>query len=422
MNRRAQDLNSGREPIPGEFLYWQNKDSVAAQGLRRILKLVFGVDPQLPDDVVRQFARSYYDADPVAEAFVEDVYRTRGQAEGRALLDAALEQGVDNVSDAPDSLKRLFYELEQAPDWVDFDQVELGARVFRRFGTHMYSQAGAITLEGYRENSVAKPLALTGQYSGSTANQRFLETARFWIDVSSPGGLAPGGAGRATALRVRVMHVFVRQQLLAHPEWDYKNWGVPISQGDALLTLMGGSFVPGYSMRIIGYRTSRDEIEAMMHFWRYVGHLMGVQPRWYPANIGEALGLMYTSIVKGAHAAGDDAVDLAQSYIASYRPTDQDSLFDRVIKSLEYRLQLGYSVIWIPPGTRKELKLKNPGIWALHPFLQFPVIFALETLRRRIPALDKFRDRQARRSAKKWVRKRLGKRKAEFHAAEQFTR
>src|SRR5690606_8924233 len=124
----------------------------------------------------------------------------------------------------------------------------------------------AITLMAYAENSVAKPLALTGAYAGASTKHRFLETAAFWVDISEPGGTAQGARGRAAALRVRVMHVFVRKKLLSHPEWDLTAWGAPINQADALLTLMGGSVAPGLALKAVGYRTSRREIEALMHF------------------------------------------------------------------------------------------------------------------------------------------------------------
>ena len=94
------------------------------------------------------------------------------------------------------------------------------------------------------------------------------------------------------------MHVFVRKRLLAHPEWDAAKWGVPISQGDSLLTLMGGSFIPGIAMQAMGYRPSTRDIEAMMHFWRYVGHLMGVRPSFYPASLKEAAQLAFVTMVK----------------------------------------------------------------------------------------------------------------------------
>ena len=408
--------------IPTEFRYWENIGTPRAQKLRRRLRVLFGADPQLPDAIVRRYAESYYDADPIAEAFIDEVYLTRGQAAGRKLVDEALARGVDAVAAAPVSLRRLFAELETPPPWLDPARVALGARAFRRFGTHMFSFAGAITLEGYRENSVAKPLAFTGAYTGESASRRFLETASFWVDVATPGALAPGGRGRATALRVRLMHVFVRRRLLAHPRWDLAAWGVPISQGDALLTLMGGSFVPGYGLRLLGYRTSREEIDAMMHFWRYVGHLMGVQPRWYPVSITDALGLMFASSVKGVSGSGDDGVNLARSYLASYAPTPSDSLRDRLVKRWEHGVQRGYIAWFLPSHTRRTYGLPGPGLWRLSAPLQAPLIFARETLRRRFGRVDDWIDERARRDATRWIDALLGPRSAEYTAVERLTR
>lgn len=408
--------------IPTEFRYWHNLPKPRVQALRRTLQLLFGADPQLPDATVRTWAASYYDADPVAEAFIDEVYLARGQAEGRKLVDQALARGVDAVPDAPATLRRLFAEMETPPPWLDESAVELGARVFRRFGTHMYSFAGAITLEGYRESSVAKPLAFTGAYTGESANRRFLETASFWGDVSAPGGLRPGARGRETALRVRLMHVFVRRKLMAHPRWDLDAWGVPISQADAMLTLMGGSFVPGYGLKALGYRTSREEIEAMMHFWRYAGHLLGVQPRWYPSGVDEALGLMFTTHVKGASTSGEDGVNLARSYLDSYAPADGERGLTALRKRWEHGLQRGYVSWFLPPSTHARYGLPEPGLWRLHPLAQAPWVFARETVRRRIPAVDDWLDERVRRSTQQWVSSRLGPRRAEYRAVESFTR
>ncbi len=52
------------------------------------------------------------------------------------------------------------------------------------------------TLEMYTESAVALPLAFAGGYAGDKALNRFLETARFWIDLSTPGALlTPGSRG-----------------------------------------------------------------------------------------------------------------------------------------------------------------------------------------------------------------------------------
>lgn len=409
-------------PIPSEFQYWKQKDSSYARWLRRVLRVVFRADPVLPEHKVLEYARSYYEADPVAEAFVQDVYMKQGQKRGRELLDRALRDGIDAVPEAPETMRALFEEVERMPAWVDWEAVERGARIFRRFGTHMYSFAGAITLEGYLENSVAKPLAFTGAYSGESAQRRFLETAGFWIDVSEPGNLKAGGKGVQTCLRVRIMHVFVRERLLSHPAWDLEAWGVPISQGDALLTLMGGSFLPGYGLRLLGYQTTREEILDMMHFWRYVGHLLGVQPRWYPESIEEALGLMYTSHIKGVKRSSLDGRELAHSYVASYGPAKGDSFWESLRKHWEYRMQLGYVSLFLPLTTYRRYKLPNPGIWRLHPLLQFPFVFAWETARCRSKTFDDWHDTWARRMTQRWVEGRLGERKTEYKAVEDFTR
>ena len=410
--------------VPGEFHYWHNQGKPWARAFRGAARALLGFDPAPPDDVALTIASQYYDADPLAEAFVEEVYLRRGAAEGRALLDRAIQDGVAAMPDAPESLRRLFEDIDQPPAWMDRELVELGARAWRRYGTAVFSFAGAVTLEAYAESSVAKPLALTGAYTGASTKHRFLETAAFWIAVSEPGGLEPGAAGRASALRVRIMHVFVRKRLLAHPEWDLAAWGVPISQGDALLTLMGGSFAPGIAMQAMGYRPSLREIEAMMHFWRYVGHMMGVRPRWYPSSMKEAFQLAYVTMVKNAHRAGADGVKLCQSYVDAFTPAVEPEapLVRRLRARVSHGLHRGYTRFFLPPWTYRRNRLPRAGLWALHPLLQFPFIFAAETLRRAFPPLEQVADVVARRSRKRWYAHHMGGRAAEYRPAASFTR
>jgi len=350
------------------------------------------------------------------------VYLARGTKVGRAMLDRALEHGVAAVPDAPPSLVRLFEDIETDPPWADRAAIERGARVFRRFGPAMFHFAGAITLAAYSESSVAKPLALTGAYAGPSTKNRFLETVAFWIAVSEPGGLDRGAPGYASALRVRVMHVFVRKRLLAHPEWDLEAWGVPISQGDALLTLMGGSFAPGLAMQAMGYRPSTRDIEDMMHFWRYVGHLMGVRPRWFPSSLAEAAQLSFVTFVKAAHRAGDDGVRLCQSYAQAFAPDPNAPLPDRIAALFDHGVHLGYTRFFAPPTTYRRNRLPSAGLWALHPLLRAPFIFTAETMRRVFPPLEGLADRVARRQRDRWYARHMRGRRAEYKPAEAFTR
>jgi hypothetical protein len=408
--------------MPREFRYFERVDEPWVRAIRASSRTVLGFDPALPDDVVRTFASMYYDADPLAEAFVEEVHLRRGTSVGRAMLEQALEGGVGSVPDAPASLRALFEDIEHDPDWVDWDRVEHGARVFRRWGTSVFRFAGTVTLAAYSESSVAKPLALTGAYAGASTRHRFLETAAFWIAVSEPGGLRPGGAGRASALRVRLMHVFVRSRLRAHREWDLDAWGVPISQADALLTLMGGSVAPGLALMAMGYRPSIDDIEATMHFWRYVGHLMGVRPRWFPASLREGMQLGFVAFVKAAHTAGEDGVKLCQSYAQAFAPEPDLPFSQRLRAWLTHGVHLGYTRFFLPPSIHAANRLPGAGPFALYPLACFPFVFTAETLRRWVPPLEQVADRVARAQRARWLARHTGGKKAEYKPVESFTR
>ena len=409
--------------IPHEFLgFWQRADTPRVRRARQACRRLLRFDP-IPDETrVRAFAHGYYDADPVAEAFVDDVYLVRGANEGRQMLDQAIAHGVDSAGDAPDSMLRLFDEFERPPDWLDRGLVEQGAALFRRYGPAVFSFAGVETLLGYTESSIVKPLAFTGAYAGDAALNRFMETARFWIDVSEPGGLDPGGAGRATAMRVRIMHVFLRRRLLAHPDWDLAAWGMPISQSDALITLMSSSLTPGLAMHLMGFRTTRSEIEAMMHYWRYIGHLLGVQPRWYPETVKEGLQLSAVFLLKCARTAGDDGVELVESYPRAFTPKTGTAWRKRLRDELNYRAQLGYTRYFLPGRVYRGYDMPNPWPWALHPLLRAPGILLVDILRRRSSTVARIQDHYARWRRETWWRNEMGEKESHFKAVEQLRR
>lgn len=421
VHRRA-DPAVGPPAIPTDFRYADHVGRWQVQLARRAWQAVWRFDPQPTEEEVAAFAAAYHDADPVAEAFVADVYDTRGPREGRRLLDLALAEGVDAVPDAPASMRRLFAELEADPPWLDREAVARGARVFRRWGTSVFAFATASTLEMYSEASIAKPLALSGGYTGERAHARQMETVRFWIDVSEPGGLDPGARGRATAMRVRVMHVFIRRRLMGHPEWDLDAWGVPISVGDATLTLMGGSVVPGLALWSVGHQTTIREIEDTLHFWRYVGHLLGVQPDWYPADFPAACRLMFAAFVKRAHTAGADGRELVESYLPAFAPDPDDPWRRRLRDAVNHRVQVGYTRYWMLPSTWRRHDMPTAWPWALHPLVRLPVNLALESARRLVPPLDGVADRVQRWRREGWWRNETGGAEAAFQPVEEFRR
>ena len=419
------DRQTGGPSGPSDFTYWSALKKPSVRRARRITKLLLRFDPLPPDHVAQALCEDMYGGDPVAERFVDEVFfGPKGYGAGRKLLDRAIEGGIDSVPEAPESMRELFAEFEDVPDWVDEALVEEGAAIWRRWGTTLFSVAGAGTLEMYTESAVAVPLALAGGYAGDNALRRFLETTRFWIDVSQPGGLlTPGSAGRATALRVRVMHVSVRRRVSEHAEWDSGRWGLPISQAYMLLTLMGGSVGPAVAMWPMGHLTSPREMRALLHYQRYMGHILGVRTKTpYPTTVREGLQLIVATAVGRSYTAGQDGADLIESFPRAFKPRTKRPGLAGLKDRYAYRLMCGYVAVLMAPPTRRAHDVPPAFPWALLVVARVPMVLAGELARRVVPGFAAFQERRACVRREAWLDTQMAGRRAEFDASSALNR
>ncbi|WP_227978998.1 oxygenase MpaB family protein [Nocardia spumae] len=409
--------------IPSAFRYWEAKQTPAVQRLDAVVRKVTGASLFPTDEQARALTEDLFAGDPVAERFVADVmHGPGGSAAGRRLLDRALSDGIDAVPEAPDSMRELFAEFDTVPEWVRPEQVEQGAAIWRRWGTMLFSFAGAETLEMYTESAVATPLSLAGGYAGNSALRRYLETCRFWMDVSQPNALlTPGSTGRATALKVRVMHVSVRAKVAGHPEWDIDRWGLPISQTYQLLTLIAGSVTPGLGLWALGYQTTPSEIRALLHFQRYMGYLLGVRLRWHPETVVDSLRVLAMTIASRSYDAGTHGAELIESYPAAFAPRPEHRGWNRIRAAYNFRINSVYSAMYMAPGTRRKYRMPPALPWLLIPVLRFPLITAMEFIRR-VPPVARAHERVMVRHRENWYRAQMQGREAEFDASGALRR
>jgi hypothetical protein len=76
------------ERIPTEFrTYWDALERPRLRRQRALARRLLGFDLVPSDERVREFAHGCYDADPIAEAFVDEVYLGGSANEGRRILD-----------------------------------------------------------------------------------------------------------------------------------------------------------------------------------------------------------------------------------------------------------------------------------------------------------------------------------------------
>lgn len=415
-------LANGRHPTA--FRYEEGMNSPGVRRAQAVVRKLFGAEMFPTQQQIDDICADMFTADPVAERFVDEVfYGEIGPARGRAMLQQALAEGISAVTDPPESMVALFDEFEHVPDWVDPEIVERGAAIWRRWGTMLFSVAGGITLEMYTESSVATPLSLAGGYAGDNALRRFLETARFWIDVSEPQALLTRGSkGRETAMLVRVMHVSVRRRVAEHPEWDTEKWGIPISQTYMLLTLLGGSVAPALALRLVGIQTPASEIRELIHFQKYMGHVLGVRTRWHPETIADSLRLLLLVAVSRSHDSGEHGAELIESFPRAFAPRYGHTGLKKLRERYNGMIYSAYSAVFMMPWTRQKYDMPSAAPGLLWLVARLPAVTVYELLRRLVPPLARRHEKLMRRHRENWYRAQMDGRESEFDASGALRR
>lgn len=228
--------------------------------------------------------------DPLADAYTLDCI-AMGRAKGMRMLDDLLDQKVtiDELPDAPDSLRALMDQVETLPFWVDHDQIDAGAAAYSRYAREAGIALGTASLvSGYHNAAAARPLVVTGRFVDQ-AKLRALETSRWIFATARPGGLHRDGEGFKRTVRVRMIHAFVRHHILTRVDWDRDYYGVPINQADLAYTAVEFSYLPIRAMRRLGVHFSRKDSEGMYALWRYMSYLIGVDQRVSPVSEAECI-------------------------------------------------------------------------------------------------------------------------------------
>lgn len=384
-----------------------------------------GVDLFPSEEVATAFKVGLTEGDPIAERFVAETYHGElGARKARELVELAQSGGIENVPDVPASLRALIEDFDRIPAWVDTDLVEQGAAVWRRWAYALGAVGNAGTMDTYTESWLALPLSLSGGYAGERALHRYMETSRWWLEVSQPGAvLRAGSAARAISLHVRIMHVSVRARVREHSEWNFERWGLPISQSAMMLTLLGGSVAPALGLTALGFITSPQEMRAVLHFNRYCGHLVGVRCNGYfPETVLDAWRILFMADSARSYDSAGTGSELVESFVPAFAPKPTQRGFERLRAGYHYRVQAGYSGLFMLPWNRRRYDLPSPALGMALLLARAPLIAGVEVARRVVPGVDERWQRFALRRWERWYRWQSGGKAAQFQAATPLRR
>lgn len=276
-----------------------------ARRVTALLRLLLRHPRPEPDaQAWRSLAQALTRGDPAADALARWM-KDAGMASSMPMFEVALARGVDQVPNAPEVLKRFFERVDTPPTWLDPDLLRRGAQASNLAGLAGTDIMRDLALmAGYQSSAINRTLVLTGALSRG-AQRRLAETTKWWVDCTTPGGMDRFAPGFQGTVRVRLMHALVRQRVQQLPDWDGAWLGVPINQQDMQATYLGFCVVYLTGLRFLGVWLRRDEVHAVMHLWRHVGWLMGVEDGLLFDDFTEAQAGLYRNLL--AQPAPDDS-------------------------------------------------------------------------------------------------------------------
>jgi hypothetical protein len=344
-----------------------------------------------------------------------------GFMQARALLDKALDEGIATVPEAPDFLKDLFGHIDAEPMWLDRQLLELGQRAICRTGVvGTLVMRDAALMGGYGNAAINKPLVFTGALADGAA-RRTSETRAFAIDATRPGAMNRFGKGFRTTVRVRFLHAILRRRIRSHPDWRDEDWGIPINQGDMLATNLAFSVAYLTGMRVLGFRYSRRERDGVIHLWRYIGYLMGIDERILVTDEKEGLRILYTVLISQPEADADTR-KLALALMNEPYETAGKGRLAQLWAEAQVRAHNGVSHFFLGGRSYRNLGLPEGRRWTWVPLAIMPAVAAAETVRQLTPFGNELFARVGLAWRERWIRGLLQHRPAAYQPVSVLAR
>lgn len=347
------------QPTPQRLMAWEHASRKRLPDF--IAKRLFGRPLAPTPQEWQRIQEALLKGDPAMDRVVEWMFEV-GPREGKDLFEQALEQGIDTIDTPPPPLRDFFNHVDTDPPWLRRAKLDDGARASHLTGKVSYFVLRDMALMGGYAyfNSMNQTLAMTSALRKGT-RRRLGETAKWYFDVTSIGGMERFGEGFKTTLRVRLVHALVRRALRNKPDWDHARWGVPINQIDMLSTYLAFGPVTLAGASLFGVMLPPSKAAPLLHRWRYIGWLMGVEDQWLSDSLSDGLRKLHHCSL--THRLPDDKIRLLGEALRDepLQPDDRThagtSLFSRQSRWLTYQQHMSNSSLILGIEQRRQLGL-----------------------------------------------------------------
>lgn len=351
-------LHSG-QAAPQRLMAWESASRKRLPDF--IAKPIFGRPLAPAAQEWQRIEAALHRGDPAMDQLVEWMFEV-GPREGKQLFETALEQGIGSIDNPPPPLRDFFAYVDTDPAWLRRAQLDEGAKASHLIGKVSYFVLRDMALMGGYAyfNSMNQTLAMTSALRKGT-RRRLGETAKWYFDVTSVGGMERFGEGFKTTLRVRLVHALVRRALRNKPDWDQARWGVPINQIDMLSTYLAFGPVTLVGASLFGVMLPPAKAAPVLHRWRYIGWLMGVDDHWLSDSLSDGLRKLHHCSL--THRLPDDKIRLLGEALRDEPLQQEDSanagtsVFSRLSRWFTYQQHMSNASLILGFTQRRQLGL-----------------------------------------------------------------
>ncbi len=173
--------------------------------------------------------------------------------------------------------------------------------------------------------------------------------------------------------------------------------GLPINQFDLAMTNLAFSSVVLIGIRALGIFPSQQETEDFLHFWRYIGWLMGIDEPWLVETESEGWRFLYW--MQFAHPESDQSSHALGTSLSN-EPFERQYRYLRPLQQkLAYKQHLEVTQFFIGKKRMQRLGLK-PQSASWFAYYLIARNLTLYNGARYIPALNHFLQRKGRKTQK----------------------
>lgn len=311
----------------------------------------------------------------------------------KQLFDQALQHGIDNMVDCPQPIADFFSMVNQPPAWLDPKQLEIAQQFMHSIGINAnYILKDMALMGGYLLSGFNQALVLTGALN-KNASQRLAETSKWWLDCTEINGLERFSQGFKSTVHVRMIHALVRRNLQRKAEWKMDEWGLPICQIDMAATNLAFCSLFLLGLRGIGIFPTSRESKAVMHFWKYLGWIMGVDEQWLVNTEIDGHVLLHHTMLTQSE---PDWTSKALGHALSQEPLNKHyDKWEVVQRQWDYQKRLSISQFFLGRQRMRLLGIEQ-RILPWYPFILVPYNAASYFVQRHVPGLNKRQQQKGR--------------------------